>query len=76
MIAEKIAALRILVALFPTAYFLSPDLWMFTAFKIVNYSLRHGISPLSAVGFVRLRRGARRGHGRPQARLRVWSLGP
>ena len=49
---EKIAALRILVALSPTAYFLSPDLLMFTALKVVNYSLRHGISPLSAVGFV------------------------
>jgi predicted ATPase/class 3 adenylate cyclase len=49
---EKIAALRILVALFPTAYFLSPDLLMFTGLKVVNYSLRHGISPLSAGGFV------------------------
>jgi predicted ATPase/class 3 adenylate cyclase len=50
--AEKVAALRILVALFPTAYFLSPDLLMFTGLKVVNYSLRHGISPLSAGGFV------------------------
>ena len=49
--AEKKAALHILVALFPTAYFLSPDLFMFTALKVVNYSLRYGISPLSAVGF-------------------------
>jgi predicted ATPase/class 3 adenylate cyclase len=49
---EKIAALRILVALFPTAYFLSPDLLMFTGLKVVNYSLSHGISPLSAGGFV------------------------
>ena len=49
---EKIAALRILVALFPTAYFLSPDLLMFTGLKVVNYSLRHGVSPLSAGGFV------------------------
>jgi predicted ATPase/class 3 adenylate cyclase len=50
--AEKIAALRILLALGPPAYFVSPDLLMFTALKVVNYSLRHGISPLSAGGFV------------------------
>ena len=49
---EKLAALRILVALFPTAYFLSPDLLLFTGLKVVNYSLRYGISPLSACGFV------------------------
>ncbi len=49
---ERVAALRILVALFPTAYFLSPDLLLFTGLKVVNYSLRHGISPLSAGGFV------------------------
>jgi predicted ATPase/class 3 adenylate cyclase len=49
---EKVAALRVLVALFPTAYYLSPDLLMFTGLKVVNYSLRHGISPLSAGGFV------------------------
>jgi predicted ATPase/class 3 adenylate cyclase len=50
--AEKIAALKILVALFPTAYFLSPDLLMFSSLKVVNYSLRYGISHLSAGGFV------------------------
>src|SRR5262245_39447788 len=50
--ADKIAALKILVALFPTAYFLSPNLLMFSGLKVVNYSLRHGISPLSANGFV------------------------
>ena len=50
--AEKIAALKILVALFPTAYFLSPNLLMFSGLKVVNYSLRHGISHLSATGFV------------------------
>lgn len=50
--AEKLAALRILVALFPTAYFLSPDLLLFTGLKVVNFSLRFGISPLSAGGFV------------------------
>ena len=49
---EKVAALRILVALIPTAYFLSPSLLMFTGLKVVNYSLRYGISPLSASGFV------------------------
>ena len=49
---EGIAALKILVALFPTAYFLSPNLLMFSALKVVNYSLRHGISHLSATGFV------------------------
>ena len=50
--ACKLAALKILVALFPTAYFLSPNLLMFTGLKVVNYSLRHGISPLAANGFV------------------------
>jgi class 3 adenylate cyclase len=50
--AENVAALNILVALFPTAYFLSPHLLMFLGLKIVNYSLRHGISHLSATGFV------------------------
>jgi predicted ATPase/class 3 adenylate cyclase len=49
---EKIAALRILVSLFPTAYFLCPDLLMFTGLKVVNFSLRHGIPPLAAGGFV------------------------
>jgi hypothetical protein len=49
---EKIAALRTLVALVPTASWLNPDLLMYTALKVVNCSLRHGISPLSAVGFV------------------------
>jgi predicted ATPase/class 3 adenylate cyclase len=49
---EKLAALKILVALFPTAYFLSPNLLMFTGLKVVNYSLREGISPLAATGFV------------------------
>lgn len=49
---EKIAALKILVTLFPTAYFLSPDLLMYTGLKVVNFSLRDGISPLSACGFV------------------------
>ena len=39
------------MALVPTAYLLNPDLLMFTALKIVNYSLRDGISPLSAMGF-------------------------
>ena len=52
--AEKLAALRLLVALFPTAYFTSPDLFMFNGLKIVSYSLRHGISPISAVGFANL----------------------
>lgn len=50
--AEILAPIRILVALFPTAYFLSPDLLMFTGLKVVNYSLRHGLSSLSASGFV------------------------
>jgi predicted ATPase/class 3 adenylate cyclase len=50
--AEKVAALRILVALIPTAYFLGPNLLMFTGLKVVNYSLRYGISPISAGGFV------------------------
>ena len=49
---EGVAALKILVALFPTAYFLSPNLLMFSALKVVNYSLRRGISHLSATGFV------------------------
>jgi predicted ATPase/class 3 adenylate cyclase len=49
---DKVAAIKILVALFPTAYFLSPNLLMFSGLKVVNYSLRHGISPLSANGFV------------------------
>jgi predicted ATPase/class 3 adenylate cyclase len=49
---EKIAALKILVALFPTAYFLDPNLLMFSSLKVVNYSLRYGISHLSAGGFV------------------------
>jgi predicted ATPase/class 3 adenylate cyclase len=49
---EKIAALKILVGLFPPAYFLSPDLLMVSGLKAVNYSLRHGISDLSASGFV------------------------
>ena len=49
---EKVAALRILVTLIPTAYFLSPNLLMFTGLKVVNYSLRYGISPISAGGFV------------------------
>jgi predicted ATPase/class 3 adenylate cyclase len=49
---EKLAALKILVSLFPTAYFLSPNLLMFTGLKVVNYSLREGISPLAATGFV------------------------
>jgi predicted ATPase/class 3 adenylate cyclase len=49
---EKLAALRILVALIPTAYFLDPKLLVFTGLKVVNYSLRNGISPLSAGGFV------------------------
>ena len=71
---EKMAALRILVALFPTAYFLSPDLFMFTAFKVVNYSLRHGISPLSAGGFVLYGVALGAAHGRLQARLRVRPL--
>ena len=48
---EQLAVLRLLTALFPTAYFLSTDLLIFTALKIVNYSLRHGISPVSAFGF-------------------------
>jgi histidine kinase len=50
--AEQVDALSILVALFPTAYFLSPDLLMYTGLKVVNYSLRYGLSPLSAGGFV------------------------
>jgi predicted ATPase/class 3 adenylate cyclase len=50
--AEKITVLKILVALFPTAYFLSPNLLMFTGLKVVNYALRHGISHLAASGFV------------------------
>ena len=50
--ADGLAALKILVALFPTAYFLGPNLLMFSALKVVNYSLRHGISHLSASGFV------------------------
>jgi len=49
--AEKAASLRILMTLIPPAYYVSPDLFMFTAFKVVNYSLRDGISPPSAVGF-------------------------
>jgi predicted ATPase/class 3 adenylate cyclase len=49
---ERIIVLKILVALFPTAYFLSPELLMFLGLKVVNYSLRHGISHLSATGFV------------------------
>ena len=50
--AEKMAALRILDALLPTTYFLDQQLIMFTALKIVDYSLRNGISPLSAQGFL------------------------
>ncbi len=50
--AEKVAALQILVALIPTAYFVGPNLLMFTGLKVVNYSLRHGILPISAGGFV------------------------
>jgi predicted ATPase/class 3 adenylate cyclase len=49
---KRLAALKILVALFPTAYFLSPNLLIFTGLKVVNYSLRVGISPLAATGFV------------------------
>jgi len=50
--SNKLAGLRMLVALFPTAYFLSPKLLMFTGMKVVNYSLREGISSLAATGFV------------------------
>ena len=49
---EKLAALRTLVDLIPTAYFFDQDLFMFTALKVVNYSLRRGIASVSAVGFV------------------------
>ena len=52
--AEKLAALRVLGTLFPTTYFLSHRLFVFNALKIVNYSLRHGISPISAGGFAAL----------------------
>jgi predicted ATPase/class 3 adenylate cyclase len=48
---EKIAAVRILVTLIVPAYLLRPELWMFTTFKVVNISLRDGISPASALGF-------------------------
>jgi len=48
---EKAAAVRILAALIPTTYLISPDLWLFTTFKVVNHSLRHGVSPASALGF-------------------------
>ena len=49
---EKLAVLRLLVALIPTALVLSRDLFVLTGVKIVNYSLRHGIAPASATGFV------------------------
>ena len=52
--AEKLAALRVLATLFPTTYVLSHRLFVFNALKIVNYSLRHGISPISAGGFAAL----------------------
>jgi len=48
---EKIAALRTLVALVPPASWLNPDLLMYTALKVVNCSLRDGITSLSATGF-------------------------
>ena len=49
---EKLAALRTLVDLIPTTYLFDKDLFMFTSLKAVNYSLRHGNAPISAVGFV------------------------
>ena len=52
MIPRRWRVLRLLVALIPTAYVLSRDLFVLTGFKIVNYSLRHGIAPASAAGFV------------------------
>lgn len=48
---EKAAAVRILATLIPTTYLISPDLWLFTTFKVVNCSLRDGVSPASALGF-------------------------
>ena len=49
---EKIIVLQILLALTPTAYVVSPELFVLTALKAVNYSLRHGIGAISAFGFV------------------------
>ncbi len=49
---EKLAALRTLIDMIPTLYLFDKDLFVFTALKAVNYSLRHGNAPISAVGFV------------------------
>ena len=49
---EKLAALRTLIDLVPTTYLFDKKLFLFTALKAVNYSLRHGNAPISAVGFV------------------------
>lgn len=49
---EKLAALRMLTDLIPTTYLFDKKLFLFTALKAVNYSLRHGNAPISAVGFI------------------------
>jgi predicted ATPase/class 3 adenylate cyclase len=49
--ADKQAALHILMGLIPPTYYLGQELFLFTTLKIVNLSLRDGISPPSALGF-------------------------
>lgn len=49
---EKLAALRTLIDIIPTAYLFDKDLFVFTTLKAVNYSLRYGNAPVSAVSFV------------------------
>ena len=49
---EKLAALRTLIDIVPTVYLFDKDLFVFTTLKAVNYSLRHGNAPVSAVSFI------------------------
>ncbi len=47
----KIAAMRVLVAALVPAFVASPNLFPLITFKIVNLSLRYGISPQAAYGY-------------------------
>ena len=49
---ELVAASRILVAIYPAAYFLSPDTLMLAGLKIVTMSMKYGNAPVSAGGYV------------------------
>lgn len=48
---EKIAAMRIMVNVIRSAYHAAPDLSTLLAFRSIDFTLKYGMSPLSAGGF-------------------------